>query len=182
MGFMQILEKFRWGYAVAALVGVGLLLGAGITLKHRFDKPAQGTILHQPNLQSTSPTVKAAPTTFVGQAMTFIVPPGYRTVVALPKDSYLEQVSLISTDHSGKGANISLIREAVSNDSGLNYRLDHPELYKQVAEHVFAKQDGSEYTGYLTHDNLVAVVSFSSTQSLSLQQDYQQLVDSWQWR
>jgi hypothetical protein len=100
---------------------------------------------------------------------------------------YLDVISLNNTDHSGKYISIGVLKDSLANNSGINYRKTHPELYKQIESSsekvVFDGLTGkSERTGFIAHNGLVSTISITANGNRDLTQDFDTIANSLQWK
>lgn len=169
---------------IIVFVVIGVLVIAGVVIVHSLNGPANGTISQTLGLTSKmSTSIPQNQSTYSGQYFSFKLPLHFKTVPQPAASNYLEVVNLFSTDHTSEQVAISVIREDLANDSGLNYRRNHPAIYKAASAMIFSKDmNGSEYTGFLTHNGLAASVSLSSPFQTDLSGVYKAVTDSWQWK
>jgi hypothetical protein len=191
MKLMFSLKRLSWIKRHPKLIGLGfivLLLGlAGNATVQKLNSAAVGTVTQQPTIQATANQANQKPITYHGQYISFTVPKDLTIIASQKSGSYLEVVKLYSNDHTSRLVAIGIVRESLANDPGLNNRRGHPEIYKQLSDGsgnlVFTKdQSGSEYTGYLSHADLVATISLSSPYTYDLSVDYKAIAKSWQWK
>ncbi len=185
------LKRLSWIKRHPKLITLGfmvLLLGlAGNAVVQKFNSTAVGIVSQQPTIKTAANQANQKLGTYHGQYISFSVPKDLKIITSQRSGSYLEVVNLYSNDHTSRLVAIGIVRESLENDSGLNYRRGHPEIYKQHSDGpgslVFTKdQSGSEYTGYLPHAGLVATISLSSPYTYDLSVDYQAIAKSWQWK
>jgi hypothetical protein len=164
------------------------LVAALITLFIKtMSSPAEGSVASQ---STSQPAIK--PTTsplgqYDGKYIKFSYPSHYQSVPSQKSDGYLEIVSLSSNDHSGKYISIGVVREALTNDSGINYRKAHPELYKLVSSGadkiVYSGLNNlAEYTGFIAHGGLVTTISVTANGSKDLAPDFNSIASSLEWK
>ncbi len=164
------------------LIGALVLLAAVSAIRN-LNSPAQGTVTTQ--LTDNTPTPPAQKT-FTDSYISFSYPYIY-SVQPVQKDKQaLDAVSLIASQRRDQFVSLSLARESLAGDSGVSYRKAHPELYKTVSSTpqsiIFARNDDTEYTGFIVHGDEVLSVSLSTVGTADLSKDYGQIVDSLVWR
>jgi hypothetical protein len=163
-----------------------IIIGAAALFIKNINGPAEGTIAYQ----SSEPTIKPSQNTphkFNGQYTTFTYPNYFSVINSQKTSGILDIATLYSNDHTQKQLAYKVLQESLNNDSGLNYRKIHPDLYKEQKDQygnlLFIKiQNGSEYTGFIVHNNLVASVSLSSTLNKDLSADYNTIVKNLEWK
>jgi hypothetical protein len=158
-----------------------------VILVKNLNSPAIGEITPPTGVKIAPLATSKNPGAYSGQYISFNYPKNFDVIPSQKSGGILEVASLYSNDHAGKQVSISVIRESIANDSGVNYRRGHPELYKQTKDSkdnlVFTKnQNGSEYTAFLVHGDLVASISLSSNYTKDLSADYQAIAKNWQWK
>lgn len=162
------------------------VIAAFAAAAHNLNSPANGIVTTSaasgPVDRQTSPAQKH----FSDKLVSFTYPSKY-SVDPLDKSAlYLDVVNLISTARRDQYVAITLQKESLSNDSGVNYRKSHPDLYKVVTTNtgsvVFARTDQTEYTGYIQRGGEVAAISLTSVSPVDLSADYNQIASSLEWR
>lgn len=177
-------RKIAFGLGTLLLL---LIVGA-VVIVNVLNSPAVGTITSASNAKFTMPLAEPKkPGTYSGKYISFTYPTTFSVNPSQKSPGLLDQVHLYSNDHSGKQVAIAVYRGTLANDSGVNYRKVHSELYKQTTDSkgdlVFIKsKNGSEYTSFLDHNDLVASVSLTSTYTKDLSADYQFIIKSFQWK
>jgi len=151
-----------------------------------MNSPAVGTVSDTAP-QDPPKKQAAAPGRYSDSYISFSYPAAFKINPSQKGANYLSVVSLVNTDHSGKYIAISVVRESLANDSGLNHRKSHPETYRLESSSsdraVFTSaQNGSEKTGYIAHGGLVASVSITSAGVKDLNTDFGHIVNSLQWK
>lgn len=163
-----------------------LLVAAAMILAVRnLNSPAQGQIINPPSTESKTAQPPAAKS-YQDDFISFNYPSSY-DVQPSPKDkTSLDSVKLIDGRLRDRFAALALTRESLAGDSGLNYRKIHPELYKTVSSAsqmaIFSKLDGTEYTGFVAHNDEVLSISLTAVSTTDLSGDYHQIADSLKWR
>jgi hypothetical protein len=166
---------------------IAALLAAAALFIKNMNGPAEGTVAYTSSNQTSLKPTTASSGKYEGQYISFEYPAHYKIVPSQKSNGILDTISLDNTDHSGKYVSISVLKEALGNDSGINYRKAHPELYTQVSSDtnrvVFAgKGASSERTGFIAHNGLVATVSVTANGSRDLSKDFDRIVNSLQWK
>lgn len=168
------------------LLIVILLLGAAVSAVRNLNSPAEGTVTTQTSENSQSAAPAAGDKGYQDNFISFKYPSAYSLQPAAGDNSNLDTVNLIANQRRDQFVAITLTRETLANDSGVNYRKTHPKLYKTVSSTpqaiVFSKVDGTEYTGFLAHSDEVLAVSLTAVSATNLNDDYDQITGSLQWR
>lgn len=169
-------------------LAITALMIAGVVLIFKtLNSPAVGTI-SQSGVQSTSkPAAQAVPGKYSDKYISFSYPANLKPVPAQTSGTFLDVINLNSTDHTNDYLAIGILREALNNDSGLNHRKLHPEIYKQLSSSpdsvtFVSTASGFEKTGYFAHGDLVASVSLTSSYSNDLSQAYDLIAKSLSWK
>jgi hypothetical protein len=164
-----------------------ILIVTVIALVKILSSPAEGTIMSPNGKKIEEVATTKAPGSYSGKYISFNYPANFDITPSQKSGNYLEVVSLYSNDHAGKQISIGVVMESLDNDSGISYRRAHPEIYKRISSTggsiIFSKdKDGSEYTGFMAHNGLVASLSLSSTYSKDLSADYSAIIKNGQWK
>jgi hypothetical protein len=169
-------------------LGILILIIAVIALFVKsMNGPAQGSIAYTPPAQTAIKRTSSNPKKIDGKYISFAYPEHYKVVPSQQSSGYLEIVSLDNTDHSGKYISVGVLKEALVNDTGINYRKTHPDLYKQISagsdKVVYqGKSAAAEQTGFFAHGNYVATVSLSANGSRDLSADFDTIANSLSWK
>jgi hypothetical protein len=177
-------QKFKPKIITPLLAVVVLVILVALFIKN-MNGPSVGSIAYTNSSQSAiKPTTANVPKKYDGKYINFTYPEHYKIVPSPPLNGgYVEIVSLESTDHTGKDISIGVIKETLSNDSGINYRKGHPELYRQTEfspnKVVFAGIGSTaEQTGFIAHNGFVATVSIVANVQKDLSSDFSTIVGS----
>jgi hypothetical protein len=171
---------------ILPVLAIAVIIGALALFIKNMNGPAEGTVAYQ----SSQAPIKLSQTTphkFDGQYTSFSYPAHFDVTASQKTNGILDMVTLYSNDHTQIQMAYEVMQESLANDSGFNYRKGHPDLYKQQTDQhgnlIFIKnQNGSEYTGFVVHNNLVASISLSSTFNKDLSGDYNAIANSLQWK
>jgi hypothetical protein len=149
--------------------------------------PAEGAISQVQPTASNIKNPQAAQGKYNGQYISFNYPGSYKIVPLDKSGGIIETVRLSNTDHSGKYVNIGVVREALTNDSGINYRAGHPDLYKQLSKTAdsivfLGTQPRSEQTGFIAHNGIVVSISITANGVRNLSHDYDTIANSLNWK
>jgi hypothetical protein len=150
--------------------------------------PAEGSVANTSTTENAvKSNAKTEPKKYDGQYISLSYPALYAAAPIQKSGGYLEIASLISTDHSGKYVSLGVLRETLSNDSGINYRKSRPQIYKVVSSStdkiVFSgAAQGSEQTGFFAHNGLVTTVSVTANGSRDLKDDFNMIANSLAWK
>jgi hypothetical protein len=179
----KVKKKLKYIIPLFILIVLGIITTLFIK---NMNGPAQGSVAYTASNQSTIKPATPSSKKYNGQQISFTYPEHYKIVPSQQSKGYLDIISLNNTDHSGKYISIGVIKENLTNDSGINYRRIHPELYKQIASSsekvVFDSISGkSERTAFIAHNGLVSTVSFTANGNRDLTEDFDTIVNSLQW-
>jgi hypothetical protein len=149
--------------------------------------PAEGSVAYHPTNQANIKPTTSPAGQYDGKYVKFSYPPHYQKVESQKSEGYLDIVSLSNTDHSGKYISIGVLKESLTNDSGINYRKGHPELYKLVPSSpdkiIYAGiNNTAEYTGFIAHGGLVTTVSITANGNRDLSDDFNSITNSLEWK
>jgi hypothetical protein len=184
----QKLSKLRRPKVFLPLL-ISLLIAVILVMAVRnLNSPAEGTVT-TPLGDTSQSNLKNVPTTqtYSDELITFKYPSVYSVQDSSTTNKpYLDTITLASKSPRDKFIAISVAKEELASDSGLNYRKQHPDLYKVESSEpdsvVFSKQDGMEYTGYIAHGLNVIAVSFTSVSKADFSNGYKQIADSLSWQ
>lgn len=187
MGMVSLLLFIKRPKVAIPLI-IGLLLAAVVALAIKnMNGPAQGTVTTQQSDNTVGQTnATTIDKTFSDKFVSFNYPSIYVPNAANKGPSYLDNISLIKSERRDQYIAISLVSESLSNDSGVNYRQLHPDLYKKVSSAadtvVFEKNDETEYTGFIQHADKVISISFTAVAPTDMSNDYKMIASSLQWK
>jgi len=183
LGRLRIIKNPR---VYIPLLVVAVVVATGILAARNLNAPAEGTITNAGSEQSVTHDITQPEKTYSGKYIGFRYPALYEEIPAAKSTGYLDSVKLVISRGHNKYASIGLLKENISNDSGVNYRKLHPEIYsllKDTPSYVlFSKKDGTEYTGFIAHGDSVLTVSFTSVATAELKSDYETIIRSLEWR
>lgn len=147
--------------------------------------PAVGTLA-----QSSVPVaeVKALnePGSYKGKYVSFTYPANYRITEKRSNSTYLESVTLYTSNHTNKQIAVSVLREPMGQESGVLLRKAHPETYHQQpadsGKLLFASTaSGSELTQFMSHNDLMMSVSITCPYQHDLAADLATVTESFKW-
>lgn len=150
-----------------------------------LNAPAEGSINNSGDTASSRRV--QAPGNYDDSYLSFKYPGNFTVLAPEKSASYLDSITLLSDDHPSIFVAMSLVSESLGNDSGLNYRQLHPELYEITKDtsnsKVFSReQGGAEYTGFIAHNGLVLAISLTSVSPTHLADNYDFLANSLAWK
>jgi hypothetical protein len=183
----QTTKSKRPKFILAILVLLVIAAVVALIIKN-MSGPAEGSISNTPvNQSAIKPGENNQPKKYDGQYISFNYPSHYATAPSQKSSGYLEIASLINTDHSGKYVSIGVLKESLGNDSGINYRKGHPQIYKVISSTpdkiVFSgAAQGSEQTGFFAHGGLVTTISVTASGTRNLQDDFNAISNSLSWK
>jgi hypothetical protein len=173
---------------IIPLLIVGILVVAAVLFVKNMNGPAEGTVAYKSQSEPPIKPTSSTPKKYDGKYISFTYPEHYKVAASPPTNGgYLEIISLSNTDHSGKYVSIGVLRESLTNDSGVNYRKGHPELFKQTVSApykiVFTGIGATaEQTGFIGHNGLVTTVSITANGKRDLSQDFNIIANSLIWK
>jgi uncharacterized protein (UPF0333 family) len=169
-------------------LGILVVIVAAVALFIKnMNGPAQGSIATTVTTQAAIKPATTQQQKHNGKFISFTIPEHYKIVPSQQSSGYLEIVSLDNTNHSGKYVSIGVLKEALANDSGINYRKSHPELYKQLSSSadkiVFqGTSAAAELTGFISHGSFVTTISLTANGKHDLSVDFGTIVNSLDWK
>jgi hypothetical protein len=174
---------------ILLFVALPLLIISGLiifTVK-ALNSPAEGVIASTNTYDSFTKKSDDLPKKFSDKFISFTYPSKYSVNQSQKETVFIDTVDLFSTDHTSKHIAIGIFKGSLENESGVNYRKGHPELYKLVSStsnyYVFKKSaNGSEYTGFIQHDEKIISISVTTPFNKELSKDYQTIANSLQWK
>ena len=138
---------------------------------------------------SSDTTAANKPVNYSDQYISFTYPGNLEILPSQKNAGYLDIVTLYSnnTDHNNEQATISVVRGTAANDSGVNYRKTHTNLYQEQSSSpgtiIFSRsQNGHEKTAYITHGDLLASISLTVPGSKDLSSDFAMILNSFRWK
>jgi hypothetical protein len=149
--------------------------------------PAQGAVAYNISNQDSAKPSITSPHNYDGKYISFTYPTNYKIVPSTRSSGYLENISLTDTDHSGKYITVGILKETLANDSGVNYRKNHPDLYKPIYnindKIIFTgTAESAEMTGFYSHGSYVATLSATANGKRDLTDDFNTISNSLEWK
>jgi hypothetical protein len=186
MGDQKVKVKKKLKYLLPLLILLVLGVFTALFIKN-MNGPAQGSVAYTSASQNAVNPSSATSAKYDGPQISFTYPQHYKIVPSQQSKGYLDVISLNNTDHSGKYISIGVLKDSLANNSGINYRKIHPELYKQIESSsekvVFDGLSGkSERTGFIAHNGLVSTISITANGNRDLTQDFDTIANSLQWK
>jgi uncharacterized protein (UPF0333 family) len=177
-------RKFKLLFTGAILI---LIIIAIAFFIKSMNGPAEGTITYASSKQSIQKPTQTAAHKYDGKYISFTYPAHYKVVPSQQSSGNLEIVSLDNTDHTGKYISIGVLKEVLTNDSGVNYRKLHPDLYKQLTSApdkiVFiGTAQAAEQTGFLAHNGYVVTISVTANGNRDLTEDFNTIANNLNWK
>jgi hypothetical protein len=188
------LPRFRLGWSrrrkviAGVVVVIAVLIGGTITIVKILNSPATGTITQVAVPTSQTTTTSNKPGSFSDKFLSFTFPSNLKVIASQKSVGYLDIVNLYSNDndHTSEHVAISIMNEILANDSGVNYRRLHPEIYKEsnTANMVIfvSIANGYEKTGYITRGNQLTSVSVTAPGSKDLSSNFAMIINSLKWK
>lgn len=168
---------------------VAVIVGVIIVIIKILNSPAIGTVIPTATQSSNTTTTSNEPINFSDKYISFTYPGNLEVIRSQKSAGVLDVINIYSNsnDHSNEHVAISVVREAVANDSGISYRRAHKELYKEQAGSsgaiLFTKtSSGNEKTAYIVHGDLLASVSLTVPGSKDLSKDFAMILNSFLWK
>lgn len=168
------------------LLIVALIAAAIIMAMRNLNSPAVGTVTTPGAKPATGSAQPASSTdkSYSDKSITFEYPANFYVAAPQSNSGFIDIAKLISARRHDQFASISLFEGSINDNPGVTYRRQSPRLYRMVSDTpdsiVFAKTDGSEYTGFLQRGKYEASVSFTSDSPIDLSQDYKLVANSLQ--
>lgn len=173
---------------IVPIVGLLVLIGAVALAVHNLNAPAEGSITQTPPSKAEVTDPYANPGTYNGKYVSFTYPAHYKKVPSQITGSYLEVIDFYATDQTSKQIAIGILKESLSDDSGIAFRKMHPDVYqleprtRSGAVIYTSTANGSERTAYLQHQDKVITISITSPPGLDLTADSETILNSLQWK
>ena len=182
---MGLLKKIKRPKVLFPLVAAIIIIAAIVLAVRTLNSPAEGTVTTRVS-DTTAGQPKQTPPlkTYTDQSVTFNYPSKYSAEAGNKSSGYIDTVSLAKTVQRTQFASIGIYKGVMANDSGVNFRRAHTELYKSLPASpgslVFAKTDSTEYTGFLQKGEAVVTISFTSVSPADFSSDYNAVASSLQ--
>jgi len=160
-----------------------LVIAAVATAIRNLNSPAQGTIT-TPISDTSASQIKSRPAykTYSDPVVSFNYPSIYDAEAGQKSSGYLDVIELRKTQQRTEFASIGVYPGSLANESGINYRRVHPELYKLAPTSdgsvLYSKTDSTEYTGFWQKGPDVVTISFTSVGAHDFTADYKMVADS----
>jgi len=180
----QARHQRRWKKILIPLITLVILIVLIVLFIRNLSSPAVGTLSQTPPSQAEKTDPYAKPGNFNSKYLTFQYPAHFKSVPVKITGDYLEITAYSSTDNTSKQINVGVYKGSLSNDSGISYHQQHPELYKEDTSRVgieFIKLDGTENTFFLAHNGLIAAVSATAAYA-NLNGEAYYVASSLQWK
>ena len=152
---------FKTPKVVLAIVLIIMAMG-GIVIAKNLSAPAQGSVAQTPPSQAETIQPYGQPGAFRGKYVAFNFPAHFKPVPTKLSGNYLEVADYHATDESAKQINVGVTPGDINADSGVVYRRQHKELYRETDSKLgveFTKLDGTEDTFFMGHGGLLASVA-----------------------
>ncbi|MGH7156807.1 MAG: hypothetical protein ACREGG_01695 [Candidatus Saccharimonadales bacterium] len=169
---------------IFALIPILIAIGVIVLLIHTLNAPAEGTVSQTPPSQAQKTDPYAQSGNYNSKYLTFQYPAHFKLTPTKLTGATLETVEYTSTDQSERHIDVAIFNGNVSSDSGVSYRRQHPELYKETDSRLwteFSRIDGTEDTFFLQHNDLEATVS-ATAPFANLNGEALFVVSSLQWK
>lgn len=185
--------RLRWSRRrkifASIVIVIAIIVGVIIVVIKILNSPAVGTVMPIVTQPSSATTTSNKPGNYSDKYISFTYPGNLEVIRSQKSTDYLDVVNLYSnnTNHSNEHTAISVVRGAMTNDSGISYRRAHTELYKEQAGSsgaiIFTKTNGgNEKTAYIPHGDLLASVSLTVPGSKDLNSDFSMILNSFHWK
>jgi hypothetical protein len=187
MGKLSAIVHKRPRVLISAIV-VLVLVVAFVLAVHNLNAPAVGDITQPPpsKLEKTDPY--ADPGTYKGKLISFTYPAHYKIVPSQKTGNILDVIYLYATDQSSKSISVGVVKENISDDSGIALRRHQPDKYKEMPRsrtgviEFTSTVNGSEITAYVPHQDLVASFSITAPPNWDLTADMNTMLGSLKWK
>lgn len=182
---MRLIRQLKRPRVLFPLIAALVIIISLVMAVRSLDSPAEGTVTTQVSDTSAGqPKNQPDHKTYSDQFVSFDYPSKYNAEAGQKSSGYIDTINLGKTQQRTKFAAIGIYKGALAYESGINYRLGHPELYKLVSTSdgtiVYEKNDSTEYTGFMQKGEDVVTVSFTSVGPYDFSTDYKMVADSLQ--
>lgn len=182
---MRILRQLRRPKVLFPLVTAIIIIAAIVLAVRTLNSPVEGTVTTQvSDTTAGQPKDRPAYKTYSDQFVSFNYPSKYNAEAGQKSSGYIDTINLGKVSQRTEFAAIGIYKGELANESGINYRRGHPELYKLVPTSggtvLYAKNDSTEYTGFLQKGEDVVTISFTSVGPYDFSSDYKTVAGSLQ--
>ena len=170
---------------VAVSILIFIVLGV-ILLIRSLTSPAIGSVSQIPAKDQVTRTGTTQEGYYAGKYITFNYPGTYHKVPSRLSGNILEVADYVATDNSSEEFTVGVSQGSLSNDSGITFRRQHPDVYHEEARTMnsvtFTKSSsGFERIVFISRNNYVASVAFTDPQGTDLTADSRHVADSLKW-
>ncbi len=171
-----------------ALSAVATFSLAIIFLVHSFNSPAVGTINSVLSSRTeNSPMAQKPSEQYDGKYVSFSYPAQYKPAESNLSGNFLEVYRLYDNGLSSRSITVGVMRETLENDSGLNFRRNHPDIYQSqtspAGSAIFVShQNGFERTVYISHGGLVLSLSALDPAGRDMSGVEEDIINSLKWK
>jgi hypothetical protein len=182
---MRLVKQLKRPKVLFPLITALVIILAFVMAIRTLNSPAEGTVTTQvSDTTAGQPQSQPGYKTYSDSVVRFNYPSIYNAQLGQKGAGYLDVIELRKTQQRTEFASIGVYPGSVSNDSGVNYRQLHTDLYKSVptgdGSLLFAKSDSTEYTGFLQKGPNVVTISFTSVGTHDFAADYKLVSSSLQ--
>jgi hypothetical protein len=182
---MGLVRQLKRPKVLFPLITALLIIAALVMAIRTLNSPAEGTVTTQiSDTTAGQPKSQPAYRTYSDSVVTFNYPSVYNAQAGQKNTGDLDAIELRKTQQRTEFASIGIYQGSLDNSTGINYRVNHPDLYKKIptsdGSQVFSKTDEKEYTGFLQKGSDVVTISFTSVGSHDFAADYKMVADSLQ--
>jgi hypothetical protein len=153
-----------------------------------LNAPAVGTISQTPPAKAEVRDPYADPGTYNGKYISFNYPEHYKKIPSQKTGSILEVADFYATDQTSKQISLSVIKENITDDSGIRLRRQQPAIYHEEPRtktgiiEFSSTSSGSERTAFVPHDDMVAAIAVTAPPDWDLAPDMQTILISLKWK
>ncbi len=159
------------------------------SIVHSLSGQSVGSVNNDPatNIAKEDSEAEVKPLTYTGKYLSFKYPNDYKIVGSQLSGSYVEVVSLYSTNNNENSISIGVEPETLSEDTGISFRKMNPSTYKLIASSANTIEfEGNTSSGYeedyfVQHGTYVADIVLTSLTQANAGSDINKIIDSLKW-
>ncbi|MBA3757842.1 hypothetical protein H0X09_03185 [Candidatus Saccharibacteria bacterium] len=153
-----------------------------------MNSPAVGSV-KKINIPNTDPALADVPKDglFDGKYVSFSYPEGYTDLKQKPTGTYVEIASLGGPGKANKQITVGVSKDSLKNSSGVIFRRQNKDIYKEESEPnnslVFtSSKNGYERITFIARGDLMASVSVLSPSGYDMKSISDQIIGSLEWK
>lgn len=163
---------------------LGVVVYISINAMH---SPAVGTVKQVSAQQATKHAQAVEVDGFHnGKLINFSYPPGYTRLKQKLSGNYLEVVGLGGPRKANRQITVGVSRDSLENNSGIVFRRQHMDIYKEeklkAGGVVFtSSKSGYERMAFIEHEDMLASVAVVSPSGYDMKEVSDQIIESLEW-